>query len=227
VRRARHGRSGARARHLRPLRRELRLKRLSLERLLASPSELSALAASLRGGGVAAVPTETFYGLAADPLSERGVGRILELKRRPEGKPLLVLFGARRQLAPLGVASSPESLDRYFAVWPAPLTVVLPLAAPVPASLGARSLAVRLPAHAALAALLESIGAVTGTSANRSGEPACYRADAVEEILGGELDVIVDGGTTPGGLASTLLDATVDPPRVLREGAFRWPPARP
>jgi L-threonylcarbamoyladenylate synthase len=170
------------------------------------------------------VPTETFYGLAADPLSARGVERILSLKRRPEGKPLLVLFGERSQLAPLGVSSRAESLDRFFAVWPAPLTVVLPLAAPVPASLGATSLAVRLPAHTGLAALLERIGPVTGTSANRSGEAPCYRADAVEEILGEELDVIVDGGTTPGGLASTLLDATVDPPRVLREGAFRWPP---
>jgi L-threonylcarbamoyladenylate synthase len=201
-------------------------RRIRLEQLLASPAEASALAASLRAGGVAAVPTETFYGLAADPLSERGVGRILAMKGRPEGKPLLVLFGERSQLAPLGVTASPESLDRFFAVWPAPLTVVLPLAAPVPASLGAPSLAVRLPAHAGLAALLERIGPVTGTSANRSGEPPCYRAAAVEEILGGELDVIVDGGTTPGGLASTLLDATVEPPRVLREGAFRWPTAR-
>ena len=202
------------------------LRRVRLEQLLASASETAALAATLRNGGVAAVPTETFYGLAADPLSERGVGRILALKRRPEGKPLLVLFGERSQLATLGVTAAPESLDRYFAVWPAPLTVVLPLVAPIPASLGAPSLGVRLPAHAALASLLERIGPVTGTSANRSGESPCYRADAVEEILGGELDVIVDGGTTPGGLASTLLDATVNPPRVLREGAFRWPPAR-
>jgi L-threonylcarbamoyladenylate synthase len=199
------------------------VRRIRLEQLLASPSEAAALAATLRAGGVAAVPTETFYGLAADPLSERGVGRILALKRRPEGKPLLVLFGERSQLAPLGVSASAESIDRFAAVWPAPLTVVLPLAAPIPASLGQRSLAVRLPAHAALAALLERLGPVTGTSANRSGDSPCYRADAVEEVLGGELDVIVDGGTTPGGLASTLLDATVDPPRVLRAGAYRWP----
>ena len=153
--------------------------------------------------------------------------KILALKRREEGKPLLALFGRRGQLAPLGVAASPASLDRFFAVWPAALTVVLPLAAPIPASLGRHSLAVRLPAHAALAALLERVGPFTGTSANRSGEPPCFRADAVEELLGAEVDVIVDGGTTPGGVASTLLDATVDPPRVLREGAFRWPPATP
>jgi L-threonylcarbamoyladenylate synthase len=173
------------------------------------------------------VPTETFYGLAADPLSAAGVAKILTLKRRDEGKPLLVLFGERAQLAPLGVTASASSLDRFFAVWPAPLTVALPISAPIPASLGRPSLAVRLPAHATLAALLERIGPVTGTSANRSGEAPCFRADAVEAILGDEIDVIVDGGTTPGGVASTLLDATVDPPRVLREGAFRWPPATP
>ena len=83
----------------------------------------------------------------------------------------------------------------------------------------------RLPAHAALAALLERIGPVTGTSANRSGEAPCIRADAVEELFGEELDVLVDGGTTPGGLASTLLDATVEPPVVLRRGSVPWPPA--
>ncbi len=202
------------------------MKRIGLERLLGSPAELSALASILRGGGVAAVPTETFYGLAADPLSAEGVGRVLAIKKRTEGKPLLVLFGERAQLAPLGVAASAESLDRFFAIWPAALTVALPISAPIPASLGRRSLAVRLPAHAALAALLERIGPVTGTSANRSGETPCVRADGVAELLGDELDVVVDGGTTPGGLASTLLDATVEPPVVLRQGSVAWPRAK-
>jgi L-threonylcarbamoyladenylate synthase len=177
---------------------------------------------------VAAVPTETFYGLAADPLSPAGVERVLAIKGRPEGKPLLVLFGERRQLAPLGVAASAESLDRFFRIWPAALTVVLPLAAPIPASLGAPTLAVRVPAHPQLAALLARVGPITGTSANRSGEAPCADADAVEALLGGGeldvLDILVDGGATPGGPPSTLLDATREPPVVLRPGAFAWPP---
>jgi L-threonylcarbamoyladenylate synthase len=170
------------------------------------------------------VPTETFYGLAADPRNRAGVERVVAMKRRQEGKPLLVLFGERGQLASLGVSSAPDALDRYFAIWPAPLTVVLPLSAPIPASLGERSLAVRLPAHVSLATLLARVGPVTGTSSNRSGEAACDTADAVEKLLGDELDVLVDGGATPGGPASTLLDATREPPLVLRRGAFAWPP---
>ena len=202
-------------------------RRIGIRELLDSPGEAASLAGVLRRGGVAAVPTETFYGLAADPRSAPGVARVLALKRRDAGKPLLVLFADRRQLEALGVAASPETLDRFFGIWPAALTVVLPLAAPIAASCGAGSLAVRMPAHEELRELLARLGPVTGTSANRSGEPPADRADAVEALLGDEIDVLVDGGETPGGLASTLLDATREPPVVLRPGAFAWPPERP
>ena len=178
----------------------------------------------LRRGGVAAIPTETFYGLAADPLSEEGVRRILAWKRREQKKPLLVLFGERGQLHGLGVRASAPVLDRFFSLWPAPLTVVLPIAAPIPASLGEATLAVRLPAHPELRRLLARVGPVTGTSLNRSGEPPCSDAGAAEALAGGAIDLFVDGGATPGGLASTLIDATVNPPRQLRAGAFPWPP---
>lgn len=202
------------------------MRRIRIAELLASPAEVEALGDVLRRGGVAAIPTETFYGLAVDPQSERGVRRVLALKRRGAAKPLLVLFGARRQLTSLGVVGPAPTLERFFAIWPAPLTVVLGLAAPIPASRGAFSLGVRMPAHDALRDLLTLVGPVTGTSLNRSGEPPCSDADEAARLLPGELDVLVDGGRTPGGLPSTLVDATVDPPLVLREGAFPWPPAR-
>ena len=175
---------------------------------------------------MAAIPTETFYGLAADPLSEEGVRRVLALKGRDADKPLLVLFAFREQLTPLGVAAAPELLDRFFAIWPAPLTVILPLARPIPASLGGSSLAVRVPAHDALRALLARIGPVTGTSLNRSGDPPCTDANAAARVAPSEIDLLIDAGTTPGGLPSTLLDATVSPFRVRREGAFPWPPGK-
>lgn len=199
---------------------------MRIEDLLASPEEISAFEALLARGGIAGIPTETFYGLAADPRSEVGVRRVLALKRRDAAKPLLALFGARRQLATLGVKADPATLDRFFAIWPAALTVVFPLSAPIPASRDALSLGVRMPAHAALRELLARVGPVTGTSFNRSGEPPCSDPEQAVALMPGELDVFVDGGKTPGGLASTLVDATVDPPRVLREGAFPWPPAR-
>jgi L-threonylcarbamoyladenylate synthase len=202
------------------------VRRIRIEDLLASPDEIAALGALLARGGIAGIPTETFYGLAADPKSEVGVRRVLALKRRDAARPLLALFGARRQLAPLGVAAAPATLDRFFAIWPAALTVILPLSAPIPASRDTLSLGLRMPAHAALRDLLARIGPVTGTSFNRTGEPPCSDPEEAVRLMPGEIDVFVDGGRTAGGLASTLLDATVDPPRVLREGAFPWPAAR-
>ena len=191
--------------------------------LLASPDELASLKALLSRGGLAAIPTETFYALATDPTSETGVRRVLALKRRGAARPLLVLVAARAQLGPLGVAAEPRTLDRFFAIWPAPLTVVFPLRAPIPASRDAFSLGVRVPAHEALRELLARVGPVTGTSLNRSGDSPCEEADDVARQFPGELDLLVDGGRTPGGLPTTLVDATVEPPPVLRAGAFPWP----
>jgi L-threonylcarbamoyladenylate synthase len=199
---------------------------IRIEDLLASPEEIAAFGALLARGGVAAIPTETFYGLAADPLSAAGVERVLAMKGRDADKPLLALFAARPQLVSLGVAAATATLDRFFAIWPAALTVVLPLSAPISASRGALSLGVRMPAHTALRELLARVGPVTGTSLNRSGEPPCSEPARAAALMRGQIDIFVDGGQTPGGLASTLLDATVDPPRVLREGAFHWPPSR-
>jgi L-threonylcarbamoyladenylate synthase len=203
------------------------VRRIRIEELLSAPEETAWLADTLRRGGLAAIPTETFYGLAADPQSETGVGRILAMKRRDAAKPLLVLFGAARQLAGLGVAAPAATLDRYFSIWPAALTVVLPLAAPIPASRDAFSLGVRMPAHPSLRELLARVGPVTGTSLNRSGEPPCEEADEAARQFPGEIDVLVDGGRTAGGLPSTLLDATVEPPLLLRAGAYPWPASRP
>ena len=151
--------------------------------------------------------------------------RALAMKGREAAKPLLVLFGERSQLAGLGVLAPAQVLDRFFALWPAPLTVVFGLAAPIPASCGGLSLGVRVPAQDALRQLLASTGPMTGTSLNRSGESPCETADQVAELFEREIDLLVDGGKTPGGLPSTLVDATVEPPRVLRAGAFGWPPA--
>lgn len=200
------------------------MKRIPLADLLGSSREIASLRAILARGGVVAIPTETFYALAADPRSGAGAAQILRIKGRDDGKPLLVLFSEREHLAALGVAADSATLDRFLKIWPAPLTVVLRLSEPVAASRSAGALAVRMPAHAAVLELLSAVGPVTGTSANLSGAPALSDPDAVERAFGGDLDVLVDDGRTPGGEASTVLDATRTPPVVLRAGAFRWPP---
>ena len=198
------------------------MRRVRIE-ALAGSAALRELVGDVRAGSVLAIPTESSYGLAVDP-SEAAVRRVFAIKGRDGGKPLLVVVANRGQLEDLGIAASRETLDLFFALWPAPLTITLPLRAPLPASAGTATLAVRVPAHPKLRGLLEATGPLTATSLNRSGQPPVDDADDVERAFHREVDVLVDGGKTPGGAPSTLLDATVEPPRVLRAGAFPWPP---
>lgn len=172
---------------------------------------------------MAAIPTETFYALAADPFNPEAVQRVFEIKGRDEGNPLPVLFARRRDLEALGIQAASSTLETYFSIWPAPLTVVLPIRAPIAASRGLSTLAVRLPALKKLRDLLSVAGPLTGTSFNRSGHPALTNPDVIEAGFRREVALLVDGGRTPGGLPSTLLDATREPPVVLRHGVYAWP----
>ncbi|HSD72867.1 MAG TPA: L-threonylcarbamoyladenylate synthase [Thermoanaerobaculia bacterium] len=198
-------------------------RRIGLADLLDSPREIARFREILSSGGVAAIPTDTFYALAADPRNELGVKRVLEIKRRDDGKPLLVLCSSRKDLEELGVAADSRKLDRFLKIWPAPLTVVLPVGRTIPASRGARSLGGRIPASDPVRALIRAVGPLTGTSANRAGAAPLADPGAVAAALGSEIDLLVDGGTTPGGDPSTLLDATREPPVVIRPGAYPWP----
>ena len=199
------------------------LRRVRLDHLLESPEEIARLRELLSGGGVAAIPTETFYGLATNPASILGIARIFGAKGRADDKPLPVVFATRRQLESLGIESARKSLDRWFSIWPAPLTVVLPIRKEIAASRGHSSLGVRIPALPALVRLLEATGPLTATSANRSGDPAFSDPDAVAAAFDGGVDVLIDAGLTPGGKPSTVLDALTEPPTVIRAGAFPWP----
>jgi L-threonylcarbamoyladenylate synthase len=200
------------------------MRRLSLGELLSSPREVAGFRELLGRGGVAALPTETSYALGADPANEHGVSRIFRIKRRDDRKPLPVLFSSREQLEELGVSATPQLFDRFMRIWPAPLTVVLALDRPIAASRGSRTLAVRIPAADAVRRLLDAVGPLTGTSANRSGQPPASDPDAVTSALGEDLDLLIDGGPTSGGAPSTIVDATREPPVVLRRGPVPWPP---
>ena len=155
------------------------MKRVRLADLLASPGRAASLSALLSRGGLAAVPTETFYALAADPTSEPGVRRVLALKRRGAAQPLLVLVAARSQLGPLGVSADPPVLDRFFGIWPAPLTVVFPLRRPIPASRDAFSLGVRVPARRGAARAPFTRRPRDGHQPEPFGETPCEEADDV------------------------------------------------
>ena len=175
----------------------------------------------LARGEILGIPTDTLYGLAVDPFSERAVRAVFAAKGRDDGKPLPVLVGCREHLDLLGVSAPARLVDRLFALWPAPLTVVLPVRTAVAAGRGGGTLAVRLPAYPALVRLLLETGPFTATSANVSGAPPARSAAEVDSSLGAFLSLVLDGGPSFGGSASTLLDLSGTRARILRTGAFR------
>ena len=179
------------------------------------------LQALLARGGILAIPTESSYGLGADPRNQAGVEAIYRIKVREAGKPLPVVVAGREQLADLGVDPNLYIVKRLLEHWPAPLSAVLPTAWPLPASAGTGTLAVRVPDHERLRALLSEIGhGLTATSANRSGEEPILDPAELAPLLAGEDAVVIDGGVLPGGPPSALVAIEGDRPVVLRAGRF-------
>ena len=177
--------------------------------------------AALKRGGMVAFPTETFYGLGVDALNAEAVGRLFALKGRPEAKPVLVLVDSVAMAEGLATEISPGARALMARHWPGALTVVLRAAPQVPSQLtgGTGTIGMRLPGHAVALALIRAAGlAVTAPSANPSGQAPPTTAAGVRSYFGDRLDLIVDGGPTAGGVASTVADCTVWPPRVLRQG---------
>jgi len=182
---------------------------------------LRAAADTLRAGGVVALPTETFYGLAAAALVAGSVQRIFELKGRPDSKPLLVLV-ASVAMAETVARVTPAARDLMLRYWPGALTLVLPALPMVPSvvTAGTATLGVRLSPHAVARGLVELLGEpVTAPSANPNALAPPTTAAGVLAYFPEGLDLVLDGGTTPGGEPSTVLDLTAEPARVLRQGA--------
>src|SRR5688500_6486716 len=173
-------------------------------------------------GGVVAVPTETFYGLAADPGQPAAVARVFELKGRPATLALPLVAASLEQVIALCGPLDAATMSAARAFWPGPLSLVVA----APGQSGSRTVAVRVPSHDFVRALAERAGTMlTSTSANKTGEPPAETADAVAASLGGLVDLIVDGGRTPGGKPSTIADLrgiNGAPPRLVRDGAIAW-----
>ncbi len=177
---------------------------------------------SLEKGLVVALPTETFYGLAVDPFREEALRRLFHVKHRPEDKPVLLLVGDEKDLDRLVRFLPPMARRLMERFWPGPLTLVLPAREGLPRFLtaGTGKVAVRLSPHPVVRRITRLYGPITGTSANLSGNPPARTAAEVAKNLP-EVDLIVDAGKTPGQEPSTILDVSVDPPRILREGAIK------
>jgi len=182
--------------------------------------EIAVLDAVLEQGGMLAIPTESSYGLGVDPRSVEGVANLYRCKRRPPEKALPVVLGDLEQLTLVGGDPGSPDLVELAALWPAPLSVVVPIERAVPASSGGRTLAVRVPAHERLRALLQDLGRpLTATSANPGGGQPVAEPSMLLSMLSGWLSVIVDDGVLTGGPASTIVQIGEEGYRVLRVGA--------
>jgi L-threonylcarbamoyladenylate synthase len=146
--------------------------------------QLNEIAKLLREGSVVLMPTDTIYGLHAVATNAEAVERIADIKGRDETKPFIVIASSTDQIRELGISTSSDLLASLDSIWPAPLTAILPLSAPTPASRGESTLAVRIPALDWLRDLAARSGPLVSTSANRSGEPAVTVPDSLPRTIG-------------------------------------------
>ncbi|HEX5446223.1 MAG TPA: L-threonylcarbamoyladenylate synthase [Pirellulales bacterium] len=176
---------------------------------------------TLRRGGLVAFPTETVYGLGANALDAQAVERIFAAKGRPAANPVIVHIADLADVMRV-VGEWPEVAERLAAhFWPGPLTLVLRKAAAVPDAVtaGGPTVGVRMPAHRVAHELIRAAAVpVAAPSANRSTRISPTSAAHVLADLAGRIDLVLDGGPTPGGLESTVIDLTTSPPRLLRPG---------
>jgi len=204
------------------------LVRAEIVKINSEKPEMSLIryaADQIRAGEVLGMPTDTFYGLAADPFNLRAVDKVYDIKSRSRHKPLSLLIESIDQAEELARPLPEEfhALARRF--WPGPLTVIVKAASRLPLKVTANTgnVALRVPNAAIPLEVVKAAGIpITATSANLSGASECTTAIAVRDQLQGRISIIVDGGTSPREVASTIVDLTDDEARwrVLREGAI-------
>jgi L-threonylcarbamoyladenylate synthase len=186
-------------------------------------TDIRRAAAILRSGGLVGVPTETVYGLAANGLDASAVGRIYEVKGRPDAKALSLLVHGADALSALCADIPAAAFALACAFWPGPLTMILRNAGAVPAivTAGGETVGVRCPDHALTLALIQAAGVpLAAPSANPSGKASPKTAGEVLAYFDGKIEAVLDGGPCKVGVESTILDLTVSPPRILRQGGL-------
>ena len=177
---------------------------------------------ALRRGGLVAFPTDTLYALGADALAADAIERVLLVKGRHRGKPLSILVPSVEAIVALGVSLGDGVRDLMQAFWPGPLTVVVKAPGRFPAVLTAATgtIGLRIPGGVVAQSMLAAFGGpIIGTSANKAGGADPADAKTVQRAVGGQIDLILDGGRVALGVPSTVIDCSVEPARLLREGA--------
>jgi L-threonylcarbamoyladenylate synthase len=178
----------------------------------------------LKAGGIIAYPTESFYALGALTFNEKAVKRIFDLKKRPCEKPLPLIVDDIQILLTVAKEVPDQAMELIEKFWPGPLTMLLRARSEVPSLITGKSgkVAVRIPGDGiALEIVKAARASVTATSANISSFPPASDTDAVVSYFNENLDLILDGGSSPGGPPSTIIDVTVKPLKVLRAGRIK------
>ena len=185
----------------------------------AQPDAIEQALRILRAGGLAAFPTDTVYGVGALAFDGPAVESIYAAKDRPIEKAIPVLIADADDLDKVAVDVPPMARILAARFWPGPLTLVVPKQPTLPEAVSATAtVAIRIPDHPVARALLRAAGPMAVTSANLSGQPSPVSAEEVMRQLNGRIPLVLDGGVTPGGIPSTLVDCLGAEPVILREG---------
>lgn len=183
------------------------------------PQAISTAVARLQAGELVAFPTDTVYGLAASAFDSRGIDQLYAVKERDSLKAIAVLLSWPAELGLVAAAMTPIASRLAERFWPGPLTLVVPRHPGLPANISTTAtIGVRVPDHPVALAVLRLTGPLAVTSANLSGKESASTAQEVLDQLGGRIPLILDGGRTPGGLPSTVVDCTGLAPVILRQG---------
>lgn len=196
-------------------------KIVTIDPNVQDPAVIAGAANIITGGGVVIFPTQSLYGLGADAFNAKAVDRIFTIKNRPPEKPVLILINRISDLDRL-VTDVPSVAERIMAAfWPGGVTLVCRALPDLPRNLtaGTGKIGVRLPLHPAARLLVDAAGGpITGTSANLSGQAGCAKVFEIDPRVLGGVDMVLDAGPLIGGAGSTVVDVTVTPPGIIREG---------
>lgn len=189
---------------------------MAIEPMLVDEAGVDRVVAALRRGEVVVIPTDTVYGLGADPQNPEAMRRLFETKERPDGVPVAVLVSSLEQARSL-ISWTDEIGAMATTHWPGALTIVGESLTGDLHVGGGGTIGVRVPDHDFVRSCAARFGPIATTSANKHGQPTITEPAQTAKIFGGQVDVVVDGGALDG-IASTVVDATVVPATVLRQG---------
>ncbi|MBW2635038.1 MAG: threonylcarbamoyl-AMP synthase [Deltaproteobacteria bacterium] len=187
------------------------------------PQVIASAVNVIKTGGIVAFPTSGLYGLGADALNRLAVERVYRVKQRDFGKPILVLIKDTLDLKKVCTQVPELAIRMMAAFWPGRLTIIVEARPELPDVLtgGTGKIGIRVPLHPVARALVTALDSpITGTSANLSGKKGCSSVSDLNPGLAEGLDLVLDAGHLEGGIGSTVVDVTFDPPLVVREGAI-------